>query len=114
MEPEVEPSSGVGRLVLVLMLVVLVLVVGGGLVHVHHRRQPVRRTAKLVSRPVQGQEDLLTTGLCADLLPSSPPLQPPPPYAPPCTAPPRPSQATSEIRSDLELSWSPSILYRCK
>ena len=27
---------------------------------------------------------------------------------------PRPSQATSEIRSDLELSWSPSILYRCK
>ena len=102
MEPEVEPSSGVGRLVLVFMLVVLVLVVGGGLVHVHHRRQPARRTAKLVSRPVQGQEDLLTTGLCADLLPSSPPLQPPPPYAPPSTAPPVPPRQPPRY----EVIWS--------
>ena len=93
-EPQVEESSSLGPAVLVVTAMVVVGGVVGGVLYLQRRREGGRRSVKVrsgvVTRAVQGQEDLLTTSLSQDFLPSSPPLQPPPPYAPPSGAPPVP------------------------
>ena len=81
-EPQAVSASspGVG-FVLAVLLVVVVVSLSAGLLYLHQRKPPVRSaklSSQVITRPVQGQEDLLTTGLSQDFLPSSPP-----PYAPP-------------------------------
>ena len=75
-EEDTGSSTGVG-LVLSLCLLVLLLSLTAGLLYLYQRKQPARSaklSSQVMTRPVQGQEDLLTTSF----LPSSPP-----PYAPP-------------------------------
>ena len=79
-EADCASSPGVG-LVLGLSLLVVLASLSAGLLYLHQKKQPVRSaklSSQVITRTVQGQEDLLTTGLSHDFLPSSPP-----PYAPP-------------------------------
>ena len=84
LEPETDSESSPGAgLVLGLGLLLLLLSLTAGLLYLYQKKQPARSVklgrGQVITRPVQGQEDLLTTtGLAQDFLPSSPP-----PYAPP-------------------------------
>ena len=85
-ESQENPSSGPGGglvLLLALSLVLLLLCATAGLLYVYQTKQPgsslgslgaAKLRRQVVTRPVEAQEDLLTT----NFLPSSPP-----PYAPP-------------------------------
>jgi len=87
--PPVEPEKNdntTGIVLTVLAFLAVSVLSVGYLFYKRRNNQPPKLATQIITRPLQGQEDLLTTGMCGDL--SHQPLHPPPYAATPSAPPP--------------------------
>jgi len=115
---EVEPveddtaSDSTGG-VLITVLVLLLAIIGGLVSVIFYRRrtnQSLKHSTHIITRPLQGQEDLLTTQMFSDHPQSQPHLLLPPPYTstpsqPPASAP-SPPPVPSRQPPRYEVIWT--------